>query len=58
MKGLPAIHRMKGLPVDAQDEGPAGGAQIILDEPALAEGVEYFRLGGIGRKRRRGIPCI
>ena len=28
-------------------EGPTGSAETILDEPALAESVEYFRLGSL-----------
>ena len=28
-------------------EGPTENAQVFLDEPALAEGLEYFRLGSI-----------
>ena len=34
-------------PDDSPDarEGPTGSAETILDEPALAEGSEYFRLG-------------
>ena len=29
------------------DEGPTAQAAVILDEPALAEGVDYFRLGAL-----------
>ena len=28
-------------------EGPTANAQVFLDEPALAEGLEYFRLGSL-----------
>jgi len=29
------------------DKGPTAGAVVILDEPALAEGADYFRLGAL-----------
>ena len=29
------------------DEGPTAEAEVILDEPALAEGTDYFRLGAL-----------
>ena len=29
------------------DQGPTAGVEVILDEPALAEGTEYFRLGAL-----------
>ncbi|MDE0192685.1 MAG: S9 family peptidase [Gammaproteobacteria bacterium] len=29
------------------DQGPTAQAEVILDEPALAEGTEYFRLGAL-----------
>ena len=32
---------------DGADEGPTADAQVILDEPALARDVEYFRLGAL-----------
>ena len=35
-------------------EAPTANARMILDEPALAEGFEYFRLGSdVGEQRRR-----
>ena len=36
-------------PADAPDarEGPAGDVQTVLDEPALAQGLDYFRLGSL-----------
>ena len=32
---------------ESADEGPTLDAQVILDEPALAKDVEYFRLGAL-----------